>query len=251
MYHVVSCQPALRIKNNSRFAGFTLFTLTWQTCIIRLSCSNTLSVNQVDLVLTPDMDFGETDPLPLIVSIQLTPSVDHVFKHVPLASSHFHVYSVADARQSVLNIVRMELAEVLDVKRMSLEALDQLTKPIADYYCSVSPAKSAALSAYLPTRTAFRSFLLSITVFLLTFCVRFTLFRLQWRSLFPQPQQFFRGILGHLLHRVERSSNDSKDKDSCFLYLSVAEFRAPQELAQETLRRPVSSPLHPPTNNNT
>ena len=47
------------------------------------------------------MDFCETHPLPLTASIQLTPSLDHVFKHVPPASSRFHVYSVAETRQSV------------------------------------------------------------------------------------------------------------------------------------------------------
>ena len=61
-------------------------------------------------------------------------SLDQVFKHVPPASSQFHVYSVAEASQSVLNSVRMELAEIPDVERISPEALDQLTKPIAGYY---------------------------------------------------------------------------------------------------------------------
>ena len=163
MYHVVSRHPALRMKNDSHSAGFTISTHTCQACIVRPSCSSTLSFNQGDLVLPPDMDFCETHPLPLIASIQKTPSLDQVFKHVPSASSQFHVYSVAEARQSVLNSVRMELAEIPDVKRMSPEALDQLTKPIADYYSSISPATSAALSAYLPTRTAVCFSLLSIT----------------------------------------------------------------------------------------
>ena len=154
MYDVVSCHPALRMKYDSLSAGFTISTLTCQACIVRPSCRSTFSFNQGDLVLTPDMDFCETHPLPLIASIQLTPSLEQVFKHVPPASSQFHVYSVAEARQSVLNSVRMELAEIPDVKRMSREALDQLTKPIADYYSSISPATSAALSAFLPTRTA-------------------------------------------------------------------------------------------------
>ena len=79
MYHVVSRHPALRMKNDSRSAGFTISTLTCQACIVRSSCSSTLSFNQGDLVLTPDMDFCETHPLPLIASIQLTPSLDHVF----------------------------------------------------------------------------------------------------------------------------------------------------------------------------
>ena len=255
MHHVVSRHPALRMKNDSRSAGFTISTLACQACIVRPSCSSTLSFNQGDLVLTPDMDFCETHPLPLIASIQLTPSLDQVFKHVPAASSQFHVYSVAEARQSVLNSVRMELAEIPDVKRMSPEALDQLTKPIADYYPSISPATSAALSAYLPSRTAVCFSLLSITVSLLTFCVSFTLFRRQWRRLFSHPQQFFRGTSGRFLHIVDNSSPPNAD-DSSFLYLSVAEFKALQELAQETQRRPTfttnptnysttNSPPHP------
>ena len=134
MYHVVSRHSALRMKNDSRSAGFTISTLTCQAFVVRLSCSSTLSFNQGDLVLTPDMNFCETHPLPLIASIQL----DQVIKHVPPATSQFHVYLVAEARQSVLNSVRMELAEIPDVKRMSLEALDQLTKPIAAYFSSIS-----------------------------------------------------------------------------------------------------------------
>ena len=249
MYHVVSRHPALRMKNDSRSAGFTISTLTCQTCIVRPSCSSTLSFNQVDLVLTPDMDFCETHPLPLIASIQLTPSLDQFFEHVPPASGHFHVYSVAEARQSVLNSVRMELAEIPDVKRMSHEALDQLTKPIADCYSSISPATSAALSAYLPTRTAVCFSLLSITVSLLTFCVSFTLFRRQWRRLFSHPQQFFRGTSGRFLHIVDKASPTSA-VDSSFLYLSVVEFNALQELAQETLRRPTFT-TNPTTYSNT
>ena len=208
-----------------------------QACIIRSSCSSTLSFNQGDLVLSPDMDFCETHPLPLIASIQLTPSLDQVFKHVPSASSQLHVYSIAEACQSVLNSVHMELAEIPDVRRMSPEALDQLTKHLADYYSSISPETSAALSAYLPTRTAVCFSLLSITVSLLTFCVSFTLFRRQWRRLFSHPQQFFRGTSGRFLHIVDNSSANAA-VDSSFLYFSVAEFNALQELAQETLRRP-------------
>ena len=237
MYHTVSRHRAPRMKNDSRSAGFTISTLTCQACIVRPSCSSTLSFNEGDLVLIPDMDFCETHPFPLIASIQLTPSPDQVFKHVPSASSQFHVCLVAEARQSVFNSGRMELVEVPDVKRMSPEALDQLTKPIADYYSSISPATSAALSAYLPTRTAVCFSLLSITVSLLTFWFSFTLFRRQWRRLFSHPQQFFRETSGRFLHIVDNSSPTTV-VDSSFLYLSVAEFNALQELAQETLRRP-------------
>ena len=203
MYHVVSRQPALRMKNDSRSAAFTISTLTCQASIVRSTCSSTLSFNQGDLVLTPDKDFCETHPLPLFASTQLTPSLNQVFEHVPPASSQFNVYSVAEARQSVLNSVRMELAEIPVVKRMSPEALDQLTKPIAAYHSPISPATSAALSAYLPTRTAVCFSLLSITVSLLMFCVSFTLFRRHWRRLFSHPQQFFRRTSGRFLHIVD------------------------------------------------
>ena len=109
-YHAIWRHPALRLKNDSRLAGFTIRTLTCHSCIVRRSCSSTLSFNQRDLVLIPDTDFSETHPLVLIASIELTPSLDQVFKHIPPASSHFHVYSVADVRQYFLNSVRMELA---------------------------------------------------------------------------------------------------------------------------------------------
>ena len=80
MYHVVSRHPALRMKSDSRSAVFYISTLTCQACIVRPSCSSTLSFNQVDLVLTYDMDFCETNPLHLLASIQLTPSLDQVSK---------------------------------------------------------------------------------------------------------------------------------------------------------------------------
>ena len=182
------------------------------------------------------MDFFETNPLPLIASIHLTQSLDQVFRHVPPASSQFHVYSVGKIRQSVFNSVCMQLAEIPDVKRMSPEALDQLTKPIAAYYSSISPATSSALSAYLPTRTAVCFFLLSFTISLLTFCVSFTLFSRQWRHLFSQPQQFFRGTSARFLHIIDYSYPSSA-ADSSLLYFSIAEFKTLQELAQETLRR--------------
>ena len=46
MYHVVSRHPALRMENDSRSAGFTISSLTCQACIVRPSCSSTLSFDQ-------------------------------------------------------------------------------------------------------------------------------------------------------------------------------------------------------------
>ena len=155
MYHVVFRHPSLRMKNDSRFAGFTIITLTCQACGIRPSCRSALSFNQGDLVFAPDMDSCETNPLPVITSIQLIHSLDHVFKHVPPAYSQFHVYCVAEAHQSVLNSVRIELADIPDVKPMSLEALDQLIKPLAECYFFISPVTSAALTAFFHLHRCF------------------------------------------------------------------------------------------------
>ena len=233
MYHVISRNPHIQMKNDSRVDGLSITQLTC-ACIVRPSCSSSLSFNQGELVLTPDMDFCESNPVPMLASIELTSSLEQVFKHVPQASSQFHLYSVAEARHSVLNSVRMELAELPDVKRMSSHTLEELTRPIAQYYSSISPATSAALSSYLPTRTAILFSLTSITLSLLTFCISFTLFRRQWHRLFAHPQRFFRGTSGRFLHIVD--DPNSVSSDTSFLYMTAEEFNALQALAKETLR---------------
>ena len=237
LYHVISRNPNIQMKNDSRLAGYSISTLS---CLIRPSCTSTLSFNQGDLVLSPDMDFCESKPEPLVASIELTPSLAQVFKHVPQIAHKFHAYSVAEARQSVLSSVRLELAELPDVKRMSSDTLEELTRPIAQYNSSISPATSAALSSYMPLRTAVCFSLVSITLSLLTFCVNFTLFRRQWRRLFAHPHRFFRGNSGRFLHIVDSVPNPA-DIDSTFLYLSLEEFTALQPLAYATITQ--SEPL--------
>ena len=145
-------------------------------------------------------------------------------------------------------------------RRRSLTAIPGLhlvQRPIAKYYSSISPATSAALSSYLPTRTAVLFSLISVTLSLLTFCISFTLFRRQWTRLFAHPQRFFRGTSGRFLHIVEDSQPTASD--TSFLYLSVTEFKALQALAREALHRTsLNVPLTPtetinitnnPTNN--
>ena len=89
-----------------------------------------------------------------------------------------------------------------------------------------------------------------LTVSLLTISASFTLFPRQRRCLILHPQQFFCCTFGRFLDIVEHSTHNSADDDSFILYLSVAEFRALQELAQETLRRPVPFHLLHSSNNN-
>ena len=180
MYHITSRDHNIQLKNNSGAAGFSISSLSCQACLVCPSCSSKLSFNQGDLKLFPDMDFCKNNPEPLLATIELTPSPDQSFQQVPNATHKFHTYSIAEARQSVLSTVRLELAELPNVNRMSPE-----THPIAKYYSSISPATSAALSSYLPTRTAVLFSLIFVTVSLLTFCISFTLFRRQWTAVFP------------------------------------------------------------------
>ena len=87
---------------------------------------------------------------------------------------------MGEARHSVLSNVRMNLAELPDVRRMSVDSIDQLAHPIAQYYSSISPATSQALESYLPFRTGVLFSTVSITLSLLTFTISSTLLRRQW-----------------------------------------------------------------------
>ena len=130
----------------------------------------------------------------MLVSILFTPSVEQVFEHVQQAAHKHHTYSFAEARQSVLSSVCLELVDLPDVKFTSAEVLEKIKRPIAQYLYSISPATSAALSSYLPLLTAF-VFLFFCLVFLFTFCISFTLFHRKWRRFFAHPQNFFVSFL--------------------------------------------------------
>ena len=247
MYHIISRAPHLQIKNDSRATDLSISTINCQACVMRPSCSSIISFNQGDLVLYPDMDFCETNPEPFLASIELTPSLNKVFSHVPsISNADFHAYSLGEARQSVLGTLRLELAELPDVDQMTEETLDELTQPIASYYSAISPATSAALESYLPTRTAILMSTLSITISLLTFSISFTLFRRQWRRLFTNPQIFFRGHSGRFIHIVNTASDEYEETDPTFLYLTVMEFQARVSLAREKINQPI-----PPNTNYT
>ena len=186
MYLIISRDPSSQMENDGA-AGFSISTFSCQACLVRPSCKSKLSFNQGDLKLVLDMAFGKNNPEPLLVTIELTPSVDQIFKQVHNAAHKFHTYSIAEARQSVLCTVLLELVEIPNVKCMSPETLAHLTRPIAKYYSSISPATSATLSSYLPTRTVVRFSMVSVTLSLFTFCISFTFFRRQWTRLFAHP----------------------------------------------------------------
>ena len=222
-----------------------------QACLMRPSCTSALSFNQGDLVLSPDMDFCETNREPFVATVALTPSLEQVFKYDPQTSIMFNVYSLGEARQSIIGSVQMELAELPDVHRMSPTAIDELTKPIAQYYSSISPATSQALQSYLPYRTAVLFSGFSITLSLLTFTISFTLFLRHWKRLFLHPQRFFASSQGRFIQILDGNEDLPQIEDnSPFFYLTKHEFLALQGLAKETynyivLATTPLTPLHP------
>ena len=144
--------------------------------LIRTSCTSTLSFNQSDLVLSPDMDFCETKPKTIVTTVALTLCLEKVFKLVPWKSNVLNFHSLGEVQQSIIGSNQMEPAELLDVHTLSLTAMEELTRPITEYYLSISPATSQGIGLYIPFRTAavFSGF--SIMLSLLTFTISFTLF---------------------------------------------------------------------------
>ena len=55
LYHIISRDPHIQMKNDSG-SDFSISTLSCKACLIRPSCSSTLSFNQGDLELRPDLD---------------------------------------------------------------------------------------------------------------------------------------------------------------------------------------------------
>ena len=90
-----------------------------QACLMRPSCTSPLSFNQGDLVLSPDMDFSETNPELFVATVALTLSLEQVFKHIPRTNKVFNVYSRGEARQSIKCSVQLEVPELLHFHSMS------------------------------------------------------------------------------------------------------------------------------------
>ena len=245
LYHVVSRTPTLQLKNDTHGLPVSISTLRCQACLIRPSCSSTLTFNHGDLVLTPDMDFCETRPEPFVASVKLTPSLEEVFSTLPAATADLNVYSIGTARKEILSSVQLELAALPHVKSMTSEDLRAVTQPIAQYYTTISPSTSRALADYMPMKTAFCLACVSMTISLVSFSISATLFRRQWRRFFKHPQRFFRGTHGRFLHIVPTLESDDTDQATAFLYMTDSEFTALRELAREVLARNPTPALYP------
>ena len=180
-----------------------------------------------------------TSPEPFFATIRLIPSLAKIFQHVPHSNHVFYAYSAGKARHSILSSVRMELAELPDVQRMSVESIDRLVERIAHCYSSFFLATSQALESYLPFWTAVLFSIASITLSLLTFTISFTLFRRQWKRPFLRPHKFFKNSKGRLLHVMDDEDTPAAPGDTtAFLQLNLQEFNALKALANETLNQP-------------
>ena len=73
IYHLISRNPTMDIKNDSGTHGFSLSTLDFQAGFLQPSCASTFYNHQGDLVLSPDMDACKTTPEPYIATIKLAP----------------------------------------------------------------------------------------------------------------------------------------------------------------------------------
>ena len=120
---------------------------------------------------------------------------------------------------------------------MTSQDLHDVTKPISQYYTTISPSTSRALADYMPMRTAFSFACLSMTISLASFSISAILFRRQWQRFFKHPQRLFRGTHGRFFHIVPKLEGDDTEQTTAFVYLTDAEFTALRELAKEVLAR--------------
>ena len=176
LYHVISRTAHLQVKNDTDGLPVSISILQCRACLIRPSCSSTLTFNHGDLVLTPDMDFCETRPEPFVASFKLTPSLAAVFITLPPASADLNVYSFGEARREIVSSVQLELTSLPHVKTMTREDLRTVAQPISHYYTTISPSTSRALADCMPMRTVFSLACVSMTFSLLSFSISFTLF---------------------------------------------------------------------------
>ena len=139
-----------------------------------------------------------------------------------------------ESRREIASSVQLELAAFPHNKTMASDDLCTVDQPIAHYYRTFFPSTSHALVDYMPIRTVFSLACVSMTSFLLSFSVSFTLLRRQWQRFLKYPQRFFRGTHGRFLHIVPKLNDDDNDVITAFLYMKDAEFLA---LAREVLAR--------------
>ena len=89
VYHFISRDPTMDIKNDSKTHRLSLSTIDCQACVLQPGWASTIYINQGDLVLSPDMDACKTTPEPYIATIKLAPRMSQVFQNVPFNRLNF------------------------------------------------------------------------------------------------------------------------------------------------------------------
>ena len=217
VYHLISRNPTIDIRNDSRTHGLSLSTIDCQACILRPSCAGTIYINQGDLVLSPDMVACKTTPEPYIATIKLAPPLNQNFQNVPFDRLIFPSYLIGAARKSILESVQLELTENADVKRKDPETLQKLTETIVAHYTSLNFASEAALENFAPAETSFLISSGSIVRSLFLFIPNFPLFHRQASALCCAPRCFVKNKSGQYIHVTDDIKSDS---DSSFLIIT-------------------------------
>ena len=90
IYHIIHREPFLITKNASDLHGVSVSMIPCQVCNLCHSCQSTITLNQGDLVLEPDMDYCSKSPENIFAIIELIPSLEQVMKHVPRKNNVLH-----------------------------------------------------------------------------------------------------------------------------------------------------------------
>ena len=97
IYHLISCNPTLELRNDSRTQGLSLSTIDIQACVLRPCCDTTTYINQRDPVLSTDMDACKTTTELYITTTKLAPPLNRVFQKIPFEHLNFPSYSIGAA----------------------------------------------------------------------------------------------------------------------------------------------------------
>ena len=232
VYHLISRNPTIHIKNDSRTNGLSLSTIDCQACVLRPNYGSTICIIQGDLFLSPDMGTCKTTPESYIATIKLAPPLNQVFQNIPFDRLNFPSHSIGAARKSILESVQLEQTEIPDVRRMDPDNIQKLTEQIVAQYTSLNLATAASLDNFVPAKSLFLISGGSIVLSLFLFVLNFPLFHRQTRAFCCAPRRFFKNKTGQFIHVTDDLDPDS---DSSFLIITRDEFTALRALAKESL----------------
>ena len=104
LYHVINRTALLQVENHNDGLPVSISALQCQACLIRPSCSSTLTFNHEDLVLTPEIDFCGTRPESFVATVKLTLSLAAVLITSYYASADLNVYRLARIAERLFQV---------------------------------------------------------------------------------------------------------------------------------------------------